>query len=381
MHEAVVCCGLIIRAWPAGVPVWHRSSLGESGHFVWLGWVRFPEVPLSVGVLAGFFLSLLSLLRNRRRFILLWVGVGVIRYGVPYRGSKSRVAEWVVECLPTSHTLVDLFAGGCAVSHAALLSGKWGRVVANDLTDVPGVFLRAARGEFRGYDVVPTRVEFEALKSEDPLVALLYSFGNNGRDYLWGPKYEGVKVAASRMLSAGSLRERRLWYRRFLRELAVYLDGRDVGELKRPNGVAELEGLERLEGLQRLERLQGLERLERLQGLEGLERLEVSKLDYRDVTIPDGATVYADPPYRGTSCVGVDAGGFDFDAFDQWLASTPFPVFVSEFTAPSGCVEIASRERRSSMSANGKNSRAVERLFVQERFVESIEVNGELEFV
>lgn len=34
------------------------------------------------------------------------------RYGLPYQGSKSRIAEWVVDLLPPSHTLVDLFAGG-----------------------------------------------------------------------------------------------------------------------------------------------------------------------------------------------------------------------------------------------------------------------------
>ena len=34
------------------------------------------------------------------------------RYGMPWQGSKSRIAEWVVGILPPSHTLVDLFAGG-----------------------------------------------------------------------------------------------------------------------------------------------------------------------------------------------------------------------------------------------------------------------------
>ena len=34
------------------------------------------------------------------------------RYGMPWQGSKSRIAEWVIDILPPSHTLVDLFAGG-----------------------------------------------------------------------------------------------------------------------------------------------------------------------------------------------------------------------------------------------------------------------------
>lgn len=37
-----------------------------------------------------------------------------MRYGVGYQGSKNKIAEWVVENLPSGEILVDLFAGGCA---------------------------------------------------------------------------------------------------------------------------------------------------------------------------------------------------------------------------------------------------------------------------
>ena len=47
------------------------------------------------------------------------------RYGIPYMGSKNLIAEWVVGNLPAGGTLYDLFAGGCAVTHRALLSGKF----------------------------------------------------------------------------------------------------------------------------------------------------------------------------------------------------------------------------------------------------------------
>lgn len=64
-----------------------------------------------------------------------------MRYGVPYRGSKNKIAQWVVSNLPAGDTLIDLFAGGCAVTHAALLSGKWNRIVANDIGDAPQLFM------------------------------------------------------------------------------------------------------------------------------------------------------------------------------------------------------------------------------------------------
>jgi site-specific DNA-adenine methylase len=43
-------------------------------------------------------------------------------YGVPYQGSKSRIANDIIALLPEGRRLVDLFAGGCAITHAAILS-------------------------------------------------------------------------------------------------------------------------------------------------------------------------------------------------------------------------------------------------------------------
>ena len=88
--------------------------------------------------------------------------------------------------------------------------------------------------------------------------------------------------------------------------------------------------------------------------------------------LPSGSTVYADPPYRGTNnrAYGKHGEGFDFEAFDTWLAIVPFPVIVSEYTAPAGCTEIAAIEKRVNAAATGNTQRKLERLFVQERFAD-----------
>lgn len=271
------------------------------------------------------------------------------KYGMPYQGSKSRIAEWVVDILPPSHTLVDLFAGGCAITHCALLSGKWDRIIANDITDTVEVFQQAINGELDGYATVPTREEFLANKDTDTLLAILYSFGNDKTTYLWAPEIEAFKRPASLMVSAPSMAERRKWYRAFCKGLISYITGNNT--------------------LQRRWELGGLQALERLQGLRGASGdgvLVPSSVDYRLVDIPEGATVYADPPYRGTAN-SARYGAFDFDAFDAWLNGVDFPVFVSEFDAPEGCVEIARTERMTSMSATG-SSTVVEKIYVQERF-------------
>jgi len=47
-----------------------------------------------------------------------------MRYGLPYKGSKNGIAKKIVDALPAGEVFVDLFAGGCAVTHAAMLSGS-----------------------------------------------------------------------------------------------------------------------------------------------------------------------------------------------------------------------------------------------------------------
>lgn len=59
-------------------------------------------------------------------------------YGVPYSGSKNKLAEDIIALLPKGKRLVDLFAGGCAITHCALLSGKWESILSNDLCPLRG---------------------------------------------------------------------------------------------------------------------------------------------------------------------------------------------------------------------------------------------------
>ena len=266
------------------------------------------------------------------------------RYGVPYRGSKSRIAEWVVANLPPAETFVDLFAGGCAVTHAALLSDKWERYVANDATDAPRLFIDAANGKYADETRIPTREEFMAQKDSDPYIRYLFSFGNNGRDYLFSRDLEEVKVTASRMLVEQDLATRYKLYSRFIRLLSDKVTRRQLVELEPCH------------------RLLAFERLQSLQSLQSVQ------LDYRDVPIPDDSAVYCDPPYRGTNCGCYE--GFDFDAFDEWLSDCGRLVVVSEYTAPRGCVEVACRQKQCSAAANGKNQNVVERLFVHESRIE-----------
>ena len=55
------------------------------------------------------------------------------KYGIPYMGSKDKIADDILSVLPRGKRFVDLFGGGFAMSHAALLSGKYEQVFYNEL--------------------------------------------------------------------------------------------------------------------------------------------------------------------------------------------------------------------------------------------------------
>ena len=182
-------------------------------------------------------------------------------YGVPYQGSKSRLAERIVELLPPAGALYDLFAGGCAVAHCALLSGKWRRVVANDVTDSALFFGDVAAGRYRGRHEWIGREDFARLKDADAWVRLVWSFGNDQRTYLYGMDVEPYKRAVHGMLTAGSVAERR----RAFREVVRMAEGLIASG--RTRVTCDMEPLERV---QRLEELEELEGLEARQGITGM---------------------------------------------------------------------------------------------------------------
>lgn len=120
-------------------------------------------------------------------------GRKVISYGLPYQGSKSQLADDIMRWLSSSRLLVDAFAGGCAVTHAALCSGRFGHVVANDLGDVPSFFVDVCNGRYADERRWISREDFFRLRESDIFVRLMWSFGNNMGEYMYAEEIEEWK--------------------------------------------------------------------------------------------------------------------------------------------------------------------------------------------
>ena len=319
-----------------------------------------------------------------------------MNYGIPYKGSKNKIIKWLIPLLPSGDVFVDLFCGGCAVTHAVMLSGRYKRYVINDIDRMmPKTFIKAIQGGYRDEDRWISREDFFLMKAEDEYAAICFS---NLRDYLYSRSIEPYKKAChyaivfdeweqlmelcpevadaayNALEGVGDRHERRLKFGpaivRRLKEIGdVELIERNPlynsCHVKRPNKSRPVE-------LQRLQSLQSLERLESLERLQSLERpfMKACSMDYQDVPIPDGAVVYCDPPYKGTSGYGNDKKQtFDHERFYEWCLTRDFPVFVSEYQMPDGFTEIASTVRADSMSATTAVKR-VEKLFVQTEYAD-----------
>ena len=265
-------------------------------------------------------------------------------------GSKSGIAEWVISKLPPADVFVEPFAGGCAVTHAAILSGKYKRIIFNDITDSTQVFLDAIRGRFKDEDRWISREDFKRLKDTDPYVRLCFSFGNDQRAYAYGDiepykrafhyavvfqdldpfKELGIPIPKS-VVRSDNRKSRRLSVKRYLK-------------WARGNSIGSLQSLESLERLQSLQNYQG---------------------DYRDIPIPtkESCVIYCDPPYRGTAGY---LNKFDFGEFDDWCRAHKDNLFISEYNMPKDFRMISAIGKRSLLASNGCGKIKTEGLWVHE---------------
>lgn len=282
-------------------------------------------------------------------------------YGLPYMGSKNKIVDWIIGCLPSGGTFYDLFCGGCAVTHAAMLSGKWDRFVINDIDKkMPEAFVKALSGGFKCENRVIDRETFKKLKDTDPYVSMCYSFGNNGKSYLWGEDVAEMKLIASKMLMSESLKERVGYYRQFLKMLSKKI----VSSCDNAEVETIMKRASTLENFQNFTRVENIERLFRLRSIKA-ESFDVSvnSGDYAEVDVSESGVIYCDIPYHNTN--KYSSGSFDYERFYSWAESQKNPVFISEYWMPEDKFKcIAENEKTSSYSASSNNTKTVEKLFV-----------------
>lgn len=248
-------------------------------------------------------------------------------------GSKNSIAAWIVNQLPPARHFYDVFGGGGAITHAAVLSGKYRHVHYNELNPlVCKGFEMAINGGFRNETRWISREDFFRLRDTDPYAAICFSFGNNLRDYIYGKDIEDYKRALHYLIF---FNERKDFEKYFDLSGFEFSSKTDIDKryyeikpiIKQKDASCKLQA-ENIERQRRLIQLQGLEGLMRLQGLEGLS---VTRGSYNAMNFEPDSIVYCDPPYEDTrTYTGNDEVSFDTDEFLNWAKSQTVPVFISE---------------------------------------------------
>ena len=280
------------------------------------------------------------------------------KYGFPYKGSKNKLAEKIVNLFPDAENFYDLFCGGCAITHRALIENRWNNYVINDIDErCPKLFLDAINGKFKDETRWISREDFFKLKDDDGYVAFCWSFGNNGRCYLYAKDLEPYKKALHCALYFSDYSEAKKILNEKIEEIEIEKDFYKKYLLCKKY-IKHNPGLERLQSLESLERLQRLQRLERLQRL---QRLESNCKSYAEIEIKPNSIIYCDIPYKNTDKYSnID---FDHEFFYEWCKKQTELCFISSYDMPEDFIPIAVLPHRSMLCAT-KNNPVIEKVFI-----------------
>ena len=305
-----------------------------------------------------------------------------LRYGLPYKGSKRKLAERIVNSFPKADNLYDVFGGGGAVTHCALKFGRFKKVHLNDIEQgLPQLLKGCLDGSYKPEYRWISREEFKARKDgtslDDVALSLCWSFGNDRKTYAYGETMEDYKKA--------------LWYAKlendfsYMEKLGIELKDFSIRNVKnneaylreKLSGSKTMSGeeysVENFASMSSLTRLQSLESMEVLNDPRKIETLELSNLSYEKLEIPENTIVYCDIPYQDTSKYKVE---FDHPAFFDWASSQKELVVISSYKMPDNFKTVACWKHICSL-AQTVTSEVEEKLFVPEhQYEEYIERTG-----
>ena len=325
-----------------------------------------------------------------------------MKYGLPYKGSKNKLAERIVRLLPRRTNLVDLFCGGCAISHAALLMGKFEHIYINDINWMcPTLFMDALQGKYANDTRWISREDFFRLRDTDPYVAMVWSFGNNMRDYLYSKEIEPLKKAIHYALffsdyslakalghdlslvdAIKDVQQRYRSVRQYFSQFGHFQQqsfegGRNIRAIGNDGATANTLRLskkiqKRPWEAEHRERTNSLTHIAIPRAVtQPAPEIHVGKklpitpsvLSYEQVVIPPDSVIYCDIPYESTNKYN-KAENFDYERFYTWTESQTPPVFISSYQMPTDRFDcIAEYSHRSTLN-DKKNNAVTERIFV-----------------
>ena len=130
------------------------------------------------------------------------------KYGAAYQGSKSKIADEIISKLPAKKYFIDAFAGGGALSHCALESGKFEHIIANDLQTkeiLEAHFLWTPEQHIAFQKKWITREEFN--QTDNLYIKTCWSFSNNRKAYIYSKACYEYKRRLHNAICFGNYKE------------------------------------------------------------------------------------------------------------------------------------------------------------------------------
>jgi len=313
-------------------------------------------------------------------------------YGLPYMGSKSRLIKRLSQYLPNADHFYDVFGGGSSVSHfmAKERPKSFRTINYNEIDLTVCELVKDSIAGIYSYDKFKpdwiSRDDFYRLKDSSGYVQQCWSFGNNGKNYLFSREIEPYKKSmhmaivfdcfddlAKEVLKFGNwpdglsdIKSKRLYLRNKIESYKKTTIPSILHQFLSEKQLQQLEQLQRLEQLERLEQLQQLERL----------KFNITNLDYQKLTFKSNSTIYCDPPYEGTG--GYKRSNFNKSSFLDWAHSQQNHVYISEYNVADPRFElIAEFKLNSTLSATNNGKQCIERLYCN-KFVPTHKLNEQL---
>lgn len=285
--------------------------------------------------------------------------------GIPYMGSKRKLASEILKTITQRHSNItdfyDLFGGGGSISFTAVKDYRF-NVHYNELNSHIYSLVKYLKEnktlEPKFYEWVSRDVFFEQINKTEAdwysgYVMSCWSFGNKQSSYLYGSDIEDIKRLGHELVVNNC-------------QDSMYKLGLDIQELANIKSIQKrrivfCNHIKKLKDnrfdLQHIERIQNLELIEHLARL---QNLQIYNLSYEQVQITgDNPIIYCDIPYKGTG--EYKEGGFNHERFYEWANDIEHPVYISEYYAPFECVEKFSH--RSSLSATNNKKKTIESIF------------------
>lgn len=314
-----------------------------------------------------------------------------MNYGLPYKGSKSKICDFLFSNFPASHTFVDVFSGGCSVTHKCILERKYKNYIINDLAKgFSELFIDSLCNKNKNF-VFADRETFFREKDRNRFISLSFSFGNDNSSYIYSEESCEYRLACHNVIVNNDFS----LFEELCPEIYSYVleNYRSISGNKRMGlGKLIFESLKSLH-LQKssntlykqyLPYINGkvgvhispcyhLEKQERILSLYNPDLLkdinyELTHKSYEKLDIPDGSVVYCDPPYFNT--VNSYGNSLIYSEFLDWCfeQSKRNYVFISEYDlSDHRFICIGEKKKRVNSSAISTSIK-MEKLFVAKKY-------------